>query len=227
MVCKAPEGRVMQRNVIMNSSESIKELATALSKAQAKMKTADKGSVNPHFKSKYASLEQVWEACREALTSEGLSVIQGIVFHAENHIYLETKLMHSSGEWAASYTPLYLPAQPNMQHLGSAVTYAKRISLMAIAGISVGEVDDDGEENRKAIEEKKPDPKPEVQEFTKLLVQLREMIKTKGWKDHVLEYAREMAKATEVPGIDVLRACVNDPEMFAREYSIYIRREKK
>ena len=53
----------------MLQSESIKELATALAKAQGELKHASKDSVNPHFRSKYADLASVWEACREALST--------------------------------------------------------------------------------------------------------------------------------------------------------------
>lgn len=92
----------------------MKEIATALAKAQANLKVADKSSVNPHFKSKYADLAEVWDACREALTSEGLSVVQ-LVQRGEQP-YLRTILLHSSGESIESETPLFLPSAPTMQH---------------------------------------------------------------------------------------------------------------
>lgn len=53
----------------MQKSESIKELAAALCAAQSQMVGAKKGSVNPHFKSRYADLASIWDACREPLTN--------------------------------------------------------------------------------------------------------------------------------------------------------------
>jgi hypothetical protein len=61
----------------------LKELASALAKAQAMMKPALKDSTNPHFKSKYADLTSIWEACRDALTKNGLSVAQVTEFDGE------------------------------------------------------------------------------------------------------------------------------------------------
>ena len=60
----------------MTKSDTIIELAKALNKAQAEMKGAVADSVNPHFKSKYADLASIWDACREPLTKHGLAVIQ-------------------------------------------------------------------------------------------------------------------------------------------------------
>ena len=49
----------------MQRSESIGKLAEALSKAQGKMKGAAKDSANPFFKSRYADLASIWDACRD------------------------------------------------------------------------------------------------------------------------------------------------------------------
>lgn len=213
----------------MNSSESIKELATALAKAQAKMKTADKGSVNPHFKSKYADLAEVWEACRGALTSEGLSVIQGIRTTASGFL-LDTTILHSSGEWMSSETPLFLPAPANMQHLGSAVTYAKRISLMAIAGISVGEADDDGEQNRSDIQkadDRRKEPNPEVVQFTTHIRELRDFVKARGLEDDVMNFGRVRSQEDGTTGIATLKLWVLNKDVFEGEYKEYLSKRGK
>jgi hypothetical protein len=124
----------------MNRSETIKELATALSKAQAAMKGAAKDSENPHFRSKYADLSSVWEACREALTANGLSVVQA-PRAIEAGIEVETMLMHTSGEWISE--TLALPVQKaDAQGFGSALTYCRRYGLSAMVGIAPE--DDDG-----------------------------------------------------------------------------------
>jgi len=59
----------------MQRSESIAALAAALSKAQATMTSAKKDSTNPHFKSRYADLASIWDACREPLTKNGLAIV--------------------------------------------------------------------------------------------------------------------------------------------------------
>lgn len=61
---------------MMQHSEQLNELGAALAKAQAAVRGAKKDANNPFFKSTYADLASVWEACREALTSNGLSVVQ-------------------------------------------------------------------------------------------------------------------------------------------------------
>jgi hypothetical protein len=119
----------------------MKELATAMAKAQAEIKAALKDSKNPHFKSSYADLTSVWDACRTALTKNGLSVVQIPGFDA-NDVWLETMILHSSGESLSGRYPLR-PSQQTPQGYGSALTYARRYSLAAMVGV-VADEDDDG-----------------------------------------------------------------------------------
>jgi hypothetical protein len=134
----------------MEKSESIKELATALNKAQATLQVAKKGSENPFFHSKYADLLSIWDACREALTTNGLSITQIADTGAEGKAVLETVLMHTSGEWIKGRLPL-LPVKADPQAQGSAITYARRYSLSAIIGLCTEEDDDaEGAMNREA-----------------------------------------------------------------------------
>ena len=128
----------------MEKSESIRELAVALNKAQATLQVAKKGSENPYFHSKYADLLSVWDACRGALTSNGLSISQIADTGLEGKAVLETILMHTSGEWIKGRLPL-LPVKADPQAQGSAITYARRYSLSAIVGLCTEE-DDDAEE---------------------------------------------------------------------------------
>lgn len=139
----------------MEKSETIKELASALNKAQANLQVAKKGSENPYFHSKYADLLSVWEACREALVCNGLSVSQIAEMAPDGKAVLETILMHTSGEWIKGKLPL-LPVKPDPQAQGSAITYARRYSLSAIVGLCTEE-DDDAE---KAMSREKPEGKP-------------------------------------------------------------------
>lgn len=126
----------------MKQSEQINELAGALAKAQGVFELADMDSVNPHFKSKYASLGAVLLAVKKGLAANGLAISQMLV-EGEKGLALETTLMHSSGQWLSGTIPVILDKQ-NMQGLGSAITYAKRYAVAAILGV-VADQDDDGE----------------------------------------------------------------------------------
>ena len=127
----------------MTRSDSIAALAAALSKAQSAMTGAKKDSVNPHFKSRYADLASIWDACREPLTKNGLSVIQ-MPGKDETGYYVETLLAHSSGEFVSCKLHIS-PVKDDPQGLGSSITYARKYGLAAIAGISADDSDDDGE----------------------------------------------------------------------------------
>jgi hypothetical protein len=117
------------------------ELAKALAAAQGQIKGAAKDSQNPHFKNRYADLASVWDACRKALTDNGLSVAQFTQIHADAGTVLVTRLLHTSGESVEGSTPLLMGKQ-DMQALGSAITYARRYGLAAMVGVAPE--DDDG-----------------------------------------------------------------------------------
>lgn len=125
----------------MNRSESIAELAAALAKAQPAMRSALKSSDNPFFKSKYADLSAVWEACRSALHANGLTVVQGGEPGDGAHVTVSTMLLHTSGQYIESSLTVR-PTKPDPQGIGSAITYARRYALAAIAGVCTE--DDDG-----------------------------------------------------------------------------------
>jgi len=125
-------------------SETFGALATALAKAQAEMTTVSKDARNPHFKSTFATLAAVREACYP-LSQHGLAVVQITRLPQENetaHIILETRIIHGeSGEWVGSTYPV-IPEKNTAQGVGSALTYARRYSLMALVGLAPE--DDDG-----------------------------------------------------------------------------------
>lgn len=123
----------------MNTSENINELAAALAKAQGEITGALKDSANPFFKSKYADLASCWDACRLPLSKNGLSVVQGMQV-VEGHLYLITRLLHATGQWVSSTTPV-TPKDDTPQGMGSALTYARRYALTAMVGVA--QVDDD------------------------------------------------------------------------------------
>lgn len=124
----------------MNHSETIGKLSEALAKAQGAFKPALKDSANPFFKSAYLSLSGAIEACRDALSVNGLAIVQAL--DGGERLYLVTTLLHSSGEWINSHYPV-APVKNDPQGIGSALTYARRYSLMAMVGIAAE--DDDGE----------------------------------------------------------------------------------
>lgn len=131
----------------MNKSESVKELAAALCKAQGALKGAVKDTANPFFKSKYADLASVWDAVREPFSANGLSIVQVTLPSEGNEIVLETTLMHSSGEWVSGVLSLPV-SKADAQGYGSAMTYARRYGLAAITGVAPE--DDDGNAAAKA-----------------------------------------------------------------------------
>lgn len=124
----------------MKQSETIANLAAAMAAAQGSMGAAIKGNSNPFFKSKYADLGSVIQAIKPHFAEHGLSYVQFPVT-GENAVGVTTRLMHSSGEWLEQeyFIPL---GKMDAQAAGSAITYARRYALQAIAGIPAE--DDDG-----------------------------------------------------------------------------------
>jgi hypothetical protein len=123
-------------------SENINELIGALAKAQGKIITAKKDKQNPYFKSSYADLSSIWDACRSALSENGLAVVQSVQV-SEGKMELLTTLAHSSGQWMKSQMPI-LTVKSDPQSIGSALTYYRRYALAAIVGVAASEEDDDG-----------------------------------------------------------------------------------
>lgn len=146
----------------MEKSETIGELAKALCSVQGKLTGAKKDSENPFFKSKYADLASVWDACRILLNENGLSVVQTNSPSGENTTTIDTTLLHNSGEWISG--SLEVPLTKNdPQGLGSAMTYARRYGLSAIVGVCPE--DDDAESATKREPDKQastPSSAPEA-----------------------------------------------------------------
>lgn len=126
---------------MMTKSENIGQIAAALAQAQGEIENATKGSVNSHFKSKYADLAEILSTVRPVFSKFDLSFCQMPSF-AEGKATVETILMHKSGEWLASSLSAPVGAKQDAQQVGSCVTYLRRYSIAAIAGIA--QEDDDG-----------------------------------------------------------------------------------
>jgi ERF superfamily len=143
----------------MMQSENINELITALAKAQGEITPAIKDNLNPHFKSKYADLSSVWEACRLPLSKNGLAVVQTTEM-INDKLAVITTLAHASGQWIKSHLPV-LTATNTPQALGSALTYMRRYALSAITGVAPGD-DDDAEAAMVASTEGQKKEKPKI-----------------------------------------------------------------
>lgn len=127
----------------MKKSESIIELAKALSKFQGEVKQPKKDAKNPFFKSTYVNLEGVVDAIAGAAPQNGLSFMQ-FATNEDDKIGVTTLVMHSSGEWIESDAIYAKPNKNDPQAIGSVVSYLKRYSLSAVFGIT-SECDDDSE----------------------------------------------------------------------------------
>lgn len=119
----------------------MKIIASAILKAQMEMGNATKGSSNPFFKSKYADLNSVREACMPALHNNGISVLQPTV-HIEGKNFIKTILLHESGETFEGLTEIIYSKQNDAQAQGSGITYARRYGLQSL--LNIGADDDDG-----------------------------------------------------------------------------------
>jgi hypothetical protein len=143
----------------------MKTIAAALARAQMNMGKALKQSANLAFRSKYADLGNVIDACLPALNEAGIALIQPTGEDAHGR-FVETILIHGeSGESLSCRVPLIV-AKNDMQGYGSAVTYARRYGLMAMAGIAPE--DDDGNAAAKAAPKEEPKKAMTVEQFDEL-----------------------------------------------------------
>lgn len=138
-------------------TQEIAEYAKALSKAQAEMPAAEKDSVNPFFKSKFASYESIVKAIRSHLTSNGFCWTH-VTDTVGAILYVKTFLIHESGQYFCASIPVETKGL-NPQEIGKAITYAKRYGLVALTGCRVGD-DDDGEQAMRVHRGEPKPPKP-------------------------------------------------------------------
>ncbi len=122
-------------------SESIAKLALALSKAQGKIVAAKRQSANPFFKSKYADLAAIWDACRSALAENELAVFQPASARGRVAI-ITTIIVHSSGEFMEEAL-MMVAERDTPQAVGSTITYGRRYGLASMVGVAAE--DDDGQ----------------------------------------------------------------------------------
>lgn len=161
----------------MRKSASIVEIAKAMNAVHAAIEPAVKDGFNPHFKSKYAGLSSVWDAIRDPIVKNGLSVIQGPEGSGPE-ITVVTLVMHTpSGEWVEVDTTLQVGGLTPHQ-AGSAISYAQRYALRAIFGVC--SQDDDGNEASINIKgegkrsETVPVPQKDMGEFSDFVIDVRQ-----------------------------------------------------
>lgn len=167
-----------------------KQVCAALVKAQKAFGPALKSSSNPHFKSRYADLAACVEAVIDGLNSNGIALVQKQHPH-DGGVSVETIFIHESGEQLSAGVLTVPAAKQDPQGYGSALTYARRYSLMAACGIAPE--DDDGNAASKAKKPAKPDVAhsgPAIA-FSEL---------SPDWQAWVAEWARDIANTFEQQG---------------------------
>lgn len=137
----------------------MKSIVAALILAKSQFKDIHKNKVNPHFKSKYASLDLILEAITVPLSNAGLVLIQPTIIR-DGSIVLSTQLIHAeSGESIES--ELVIPAQSDPQKLGSALTYYRRFSICTLLAIAADDDDDGNTAANNSTKVSNPTPKPQ------------------------------------------------------------------
>jgi hypothetical protein len=128
---------------MIETSATIVALTGAILKVQGSVDSVKKDKVNPHFKNRYATLENVIDTARPALQEAGIAFVQAPGQVLDGSVEVTTMLVHESGEWMRS--TLHVPlGKRDAQGVGSAITYGCRYSLMAMLGLPPTD-DDDGQ----------------------------------------------------------------------------------
>jgi hypothetical protein len=129
---------------------NMKNISTALVKAQRQFEPAFKTANNPHFRSKYADLSACIDAVKEALNDNGIYLLQKN-YDCNDGVKLETIFVHESGEILETGIVHFPANKHDPQGFASCLTYARRYSLMSACGIApepekqnVSFADDDG-----------------------------------------------------------------------------------
>jgi hypothetical protein len=140
------------------------KIASALVKAQKAFGPALKTSSNPHFRSRYADLSACVEAVIDALNDNGIAMMQRVT-PSDNGVIVETVLIHESGETITN-GQLHVPAtKHDAQGYGSALTYARRYSLMAACGIAPEDDDGNAASRRPTAPTAPAVPTPDITDF--------------------------------------------------------------
>ena len=191
---------------VVYESYDLGKLFEALAKAQGEMEVAKEDATNPFFKSQYADLASIIKSSRSALSKQGLSVIQRIMANGNGTSYLFTRLCHVSGQWMESRMNL-LPTKPDMQGMGSAITYAKRYAYSAMIGVVTGEDDDGNAASVPAKAKESAKPVFITQSQAKMILDHITEAQDESLLDKVLEYYN-INKLSYLPQ-SLFRECLN------------------
>ena len=139
----------------------MKQISTAFVQAKRAFGPALKTKINPAFKSKYADLDACFEAVDPALLANGIAMYQE-TFEDSSGVTVETVFLHESGE-SLRCGKLHVPAsKQDPQGYGSALSYARRYSLMAACGIAAEDDDGNAASQAQPAQRQKADPAQEV-----------------------------------------------------------------
>jgi hypothetical protein len=150
----------------MTRSETISKLAVSLSKAQSNIGAAAKEAKNPFFKSAYADLGSVMEAVKGPLLEQGISVLQPVGHTQDGLTYVETILLHESGEFIGDKMIVTCAKEKDPQAQGSAISYARRYSLQSMLFVPAQDDDGEGATSRKPNPKEQPQPEAKEGPFT-------------------------------------------------------------
>lgn len=202
---------------MLTTSETINELATALSAFQGEVQNATKNSKNPFFNSTYADLGEVLNVARPLLGKHGLALVQSPNFSGtkeEGMVTVVSLLTHSSGQWIRDVldTPVFCTTGKSgkvelvsAQTVGSAITYCRRYAAAALLGIS--QQDDDaqsvsGKDAPGNARETKPVPTPvytaqDEKEFATLLGLIRGHFHVQNLFDQFEDFTQKVVESKE------------------------------
>ncbi len=141
----------------MRTSQEINLIAAALVKIQSEIEPALKNAENPHFRSRFANLDSIWNVASPVLTKNNVAVFQGgdLDGASGSVATLVTRLIHVSGQWIEGRMPLLSVKANDPQALGSSITYMKRYGLAAALGITTTDDDTESSMDRSSIIQQK------------------------------------------------------------------------
>ena len=151
----------------MEMSEQINEVAKALAKAQGEMKSCVKDGISKFMAKgkevvfEYSTIDSVLSCAIDCLSKNELCVVQDLT-HGDKGIFVETRLIHSSGQWF-SFGPFHMPCVMSAHEIAGATTYARRYTLCSAMGIA-GEKDNDNNPVTPVLDTPKPSEEP-MKEF--------------------------------------------------------------
>jgi len=182
----------------------IKNIAAALLEVQRKIKNPSNTATNPFFRSKYAPLPDILNCVRPLLTENGILLIQNTGSNEAGDVYVQTKIIHTSGEIIETDKLFLKPDKNTAQGSGSAITYGRRYQLTALLGIS-SEDDDDGNIASKARPKDGSNPSQDDAEAVKWIDEIKEMLIAKNFnvnENAIISKAKQLYDGQQVKQIE-------------------------